>query len=110
MITDNETPANLIARAGQVLQDWFNAMDEVQQFQEYLSGIAVADLENTAAGMGFSAAYAQGLKSAFADADAARQLIQTGLPPSSYPQPPSAYVYAASIYAIMGPGVPKSGF
>lgn len=104
MITDNETPANVIARAGQVLWDLHNALEEVKTFQQYLSGVALADLEDASAGLGFSAAYAQGLKSAFADGDAVRQIVETGLPPSSYPQPPAAYVYGASMYQIMGPG------
>lgn len=108
MITDNETPANVIARAAQVLQNCYNSLKDVEEYQHWLAGISLADLEDATAGMGFSPQYAQALKTAFADADAARQFIETGLPPSTYPQPPSAYIYAASMFAIMGPGAPKN--
>ena len=36
-------------------------------------------------------------------ANALAQLYSTGLPPASYPQPPSAYVYGASQRQVIGP-------
>jgi hypothetical protein len=76
-----------------------NALDAAVQLQGWASAVAVTDLE----GIGFTAADAQALLSAIADANALAQIYLTGLPPSTYPQPASAYVYAASQRAIIGP-------
>ena len=46
---------------------------------------------------------AQSVLSALADANALRQIYETGLPPATYPQPPQAYVYAASQRQVIGP-------
>ena len=75
------------------------ALAAVADFYAWISGVAAADLE----ALGFSDADAGSLASAAADANALAQIYSTGLPPGSYPQPASAYVYAASQRQIIGP-------
>jgi hypothetical protein len=76
-----------------------NAVDSINDLYGWTSGIALADLE----GLGLSAAWAGNLLSAAADAHALALIYSTGLPPGTYPQPSSAYVYAASQQQVMGP-------
>jgi hypothetical protein len=109
VITDNITPVQLIAMAAQRLWEFHQALKGIEELQSLLAGISVADLQATGSGgLGLSQQYAQGVKSAFADADAVRQIWETGLPPGTYPQPASAYPYSASAYPIMGPGTPST--
>lgn len=77
-----------------------NALQAAADTYGWLSAYAVADLE----AVGLGAADAQDLLTAAADANALAQINLTGLPPGSYPQPPSDYVYAASQRLIIGPG------
>jgi hypothetical protein len=65
----------------------------------WTSGLSQTDLVNA----GFAGADADSLLSACADANAVAQVYTTGLPPGSYPQPASTYVYAASQAALIGP-------
>jgi hypothetical protein len=76
-----------------------NALDDAENFYLWLSAYSQADLVN----LGFSSADAQAILSAAADANALVQLYRTGLPPGTYPQPASAYVYATSQRVIIGP-------
>lgn len=76
-----------------------SALEGVQDLAGWSSGVSAADLE----AIGFSAADAATLLSAIADAAALADIYATGLPPSSYPQPASAYVYANSQRAVVGP-------
>lgn len=76
-----------------------NALDAVQDLYGWSSGLSAADLE----AVGFSAADASTLLSAVADAHALAQIYSTGLPPGTYPQPSSAYVYAATQRQVIGP-------
>jgi hypothetical protein len=109
MITDNVTPTQFIQMATERLLALQRALKGVEEFQTYLAGISSADLQATGtSGLSLSEAYANGVKSAFADADAVRQFWETGLPPGTYPQPPSAYVYQASAAPIIGPGTPRT--
>lgn len=78
------------------LQDALNAVTSLYQWS---SGVSAADLE----ALGFSAADAGAILSAVADAHAVAQIYVTGLPPSTYPQPASAYVYEASQARVIGP-------
>lgn len=75
------------------------ALQGVQELYAWSSGVAVAELQT----LGFSATDAASLQSAIADANAVAQIYSTGLPPSTYPQPASAYVYAASQRQVIGP-------
>lgn len=105
MIIDNVTPSGFIAEAARRLIALRQAFEEVQEFQNYLNSVAVTDLEAASTGsppgLGFSAAYAQAVKSAFADADALRQLYQTGSLPGTYTLP---YVFEASQAPVIGAG------
>jgi hypothetical protein len=77
------------------------ALEDVADFYAWLSAYAVADLE--AAPVSMDAVSAQAVFNAFADAHALSQVYLTGLPPGTYPQPGSAYVYATSQRVIIGP-------
>lgn len=76
-----------------------NALEAVADLHGWSSGIAASDLVS----LGFSQADANTLLAAIADANAVAQIYSTGLPPSTYPQPGSAYVYAASQRQVIGP-------
>jgi len=65
----------------------------------WASGVSTTDL----VGIGFSSADAGTLLAAINDAHAVFMIYSTGLPPGTYPQPPSAYVYAASQAEVIGP-------
>jgi farnesyl diphosphate synthase len=60
-------------------------------------------LFQTATGLGFDVDMLFAVRSAVADAHAEYQLYATGTVPGSYPQPASAYVYAASQVRVIGP-------
>lgn len=93
------TQAQLLSQVQQSLIALRNAINVVGNFESWASGISAADLTP----LGFSTADANTLLSAIADAAAVAQLYKTGLPPSTYPQPASAYVYAASQTRVIGP-------
>jgi len=75
------------------------ALDAVADLHQWAAGIAAADLE----AVGVSATDAPVILSAIADAAALESIYSTGLPPGTYPQPASAYVYAASQRQVIGP-------
>jgi hypothetical protein len=75
------------------------ALDNITDLYGWSSTVAAGDLEN----LGMNSTDASTLLSACADANAVAQIYETGLPPSSYPQPASAYVYAATQRQVMGP-------
>lgn len=93
------TSAQVAAMAQSRLRDLRQALRAAQDLQAWLSGLSVADLT----GIGFTTEDAQDIKSAVADAAALTSLYDTGLPPASYPQPPSAYHYGASQTLVIGP-------
>lgn len=76
-----------------------DALDAIEDFQAWLTTQTTAQLT----GLGFSATDVSELQSAMADANAMNDLYNTGLPPSTYPQPTSAYVYGASQRIVIGP-------
>ena len=76
-----------------------SALDGVVDLYGWSSTVATADLEN----LGMDSNDANTLLSACADANAIAQIYSTGLPPGSYPQPASAYVYAATQRQVVGP-------
>jgi hypothetical protein len=76
-----------------------SALEGVTELYGWFSEIALTDLE----ALGFNANDAQSMMSAVNDANALAQIYSTGLPPGTYPQPPEAYVYAASQRIIIGP-------
>jgi hypothetical protein len=76
------------------------ALQQAADLQGWAAGVSLADLEAS----GFSPADSAALLSAIADAGAVAQFYNTGLPPSTYPQPAGApYVYAASQRQVIGP-------
>lgn len=95
------TEAYVVNNAQTKLAALRDALGDVVNFYDWLSAYAAADLE--AAPVSMDSVSASALFSAFADANALAQIYLTGLPPSSYPQPASAYVYAASQRVIIGP-------
>lgn len=95
------TEAYIINNAQAKLAALRNALEDAENFYQWLSAYAAADLE--AAPVSMDAASATALFGAFADANALYQIYSTGLPPSTYPQPASAYPYAASQRVIIGP-------
>lgn len=74
------------------------ALADAATFQAWLAAQADADLN----GIGMSEADVNMLRPAAADASALSVMYNTGLPPSTYPQPPVAYVYSASQRLIIG--------
>jgi hypothetical protein len=77
-----------------------DALADITELHTWTSGLATSDMETAA---GLSAADAQTYLSACADAAAVAGIYSTGLPPGSYPQPASAYVYAATSAQVIGP-------
>jgi hypothetical protein len=75
------------------------ALNDCNSEAAWAAGVSSADL----VALGFTSADANTLLSAIADAHAVYMLYTTGLPPGSYPQPPSAYVYASSQSEVIGP-------
>ncbi len=87
---------------GQVTSRLVNArraLREAADVYAWLSAYSSADL----VAVGFTQEDADALFSAAADISALYGIYTTGLPPSSYPQPASAYVYANSGRVVTGP-------
>lgn len=93
------TVASIVNSVQQRLLAHRAALDALNELYSWSSGVALADLQ----AIGFSAADAGTLIAAIADAHAEYLLHTTGLPPGTYPQPASAYVYAASQTQVIGP-------
>lgn len=99
----------IVSQVTQTLTAIRSAMDAARDLHAWSSGIADTDL--TAAppdGPGMALADADALLSACADAYALACYYgdgsdTDGLPPGSYPQPPSAYAYGASQRRVIGP-------
>lgn len=96
---DGKTAAQVTQLVQAVLRNHRAALEQCYDLYRWSSGVAAADL----AAIGFAAADAAVLLSAIADANAEYVTYNTGLPPSSYPQPPTAYPYAASQSEVIGP-------
>jgi hypothetical protein len=93
------TQQAIAAQAQNRLQQLRNALISAEQYFLWLSAYAQSDL----VAVGFSAADATAILSAFADANALYQIYVTGQPPGTYPQAASSYVYAASQRVLVGP-------
>jgi hypothetical protein len=76
-----------------------NALEDVENFYQWLSNYALTDLE----GLNFNANDGQQILNAFADANAMYQIYNTGQAPSTYPQVTSPYTYATSQRLVIGP-------
>lgn len=95
------TQAYIVNNAQAKLAALRRALEDVADFDKWLSSYAPADLE--AAPVSMDAVSAQAIFNAFADASALAQIYLSGMPPSTYPQPASAYVYATSQRVVIGP-------
>jgi hypothetical protein len=93
------TPAYIINNAQAKLAALRNALQEAEQYYQWLSGYAQADLT----GIGMAAGDVSAIFTAFADANAMYQVYTTGQAPASYPQVTGPYVYAASQRIVIGP-------
>jgi hypothetical protein len=95
------TEAYVVNNAQQKLSALRNALVDCEEFYQWLSAYAAADLE--AAPISMDAASATALFSAFADANALYQIYTTGQAPGTYPQVTGPYNYSASQRVIIGP-------
>lgn len=94
------TPGQILANVQQRLLNLRRALEDAADLQAWAAAISDADM---ATASGLEAADAGTLKSAIADAAALAALYETGLPPSTYPQPAQAYVYGNSQRQVIGP-------
>lgn len=81
------------------------ALKDISDLYTWTSGITAADLEALPGSI--SAADANAILAAVADAHAEYLIHMTGQPPGTYPQASSAYVYANSQTAVIGPFTDK---
>jgi hypothetical protein len=95
----NISIGQLVQQATSLLKSHRDILAAITNLHDWVSAQSTTDLE----GLGISAADLGALLAAIADAAAEAQIHNTGLPPSTYPQPASAYVYAASQRQIVGP-------
>jgi hypothetical protein len=94
-----QSQAQILANVQTKLSNFRAALLECANLYSWSSGISSQDL----VGIGFSAADADALLTAINDAHAEYLIHTTGVPPSTYPQPASGYVYMASQNAVIGP-------
>lgn len=95
----NANVDTIVNRTTQFMINMRDNFEGIIDMQAWVSAQSDAQLE----ALGFSAGDLTMLRSALADANAMAQIYLTGLPPGTYPQPASAYVYATSMRAIIGP-------
>jgi hypothetical protein len=92
--------AQLNNTAALIFRNLRKALTEAAELYSWTSGLSSAELVTA----GFSGTGAADMYlSAAADGHALYLIHTTGLPPGSYPQPSSAYVYAASQNQVIGP-------
>jgi hypothetical protein len=94
------TAAQLNNTAALIFRNLRDALTAAAELHSWTSGLSSAEL--VAAGFSSTGA-ADTYLSAAADGHALYLIHTTGLPPGSYPQPSSAYVYAASQNQVIGP-------
>jgi hypothetical protein len=91
--------STIVNRAQQFMINLRDTFKSIADLQAWIAAQSDSDLE----ALGFSASDLGMLRSALADANALGLTYTTGLPPGTYPQPASAYVYAASQRLVIGP-------
>jgi hypothetical protein len=94
------SPSQVVSLIQQGLIMHRKALETMQDLYRWTSTLNVADM---ATATGLSTADATTYLSAVADANAEAQIHFTGLPPQSYPQPASDYVYATTQVQVIGP-------
>jgi hypothetical protein len=100
MVAPQMPPAQVAANIVSRLASLRNALQEVQNLYAWSSGTTAADFETYS---GYSTEDGPSVQAAIADANALAEIYLTGLPPSTYPQPASAYVYETTQAAVIGP-------
>lgn len=95
----NANVDTIVNRSTQFMVNMRDNFENIVDMFQWVSAQSDGDLE----ALGFSAGDLSMLRSALADANAMAQIYLTGLPPGTYPQPASAYIYATSMRAIIGP-------
>lgn len=101
----NISSGQLTVNLQNLLRAHMLALEALADLYAASSGWALADLE----AVGFTPADAAAYQAAVADAHAEYLIHTTGLPPGTYPQPASAYVYGASQAAVLGPAIVSRG-
>jgi hypothetical protein len=96
----NANASNISATAIAVATELRAAAVRAVQVHQWMAAISDTELLNA----GFTQSDLDMCRSAVADMSAVADILDTGLPPSTYPQPSSAYVYANSMRLIIGPG------
>lgn len=91
--------STIVNRTTQFFINLRDTFESIADMEAWMSAQSDGDLE----GLGFTAGDLSMIRAALADANAIGLIFTTGLPPGTYPQPPSAYIYAASVRAIIGP-------
>jgi hypothetical protein len=89
----------IVNRATQFMINLRQTFADISALQAWIVAQSDSDMES----IGFTAGDLSMIRSAIADANALGLIFTTGLPPGTYPQPGSAYVYATSMRAIIGP-------
>ena len=99
MFASQETLNGVAQQAINVLKNLRSALEDVADYYGWLSG----QTDDQLTGLGFSTSDISELRSGIADGNAFSVLYDTGLPPSTYPQPSESYVYGASQRIVIGP-------
>lgn len=95
----NANVDTVVNRSQQFMINLRDTFESIADMQAWVVAQSDADMES----IGFTAGDLSMLRSALADAAALGLIYTTGLPPGTYPQPASAYVYASSQRQIIGP-------
>ena len=93
--------ASIINQVQMGLVQLRNAFGVVGEMQKWADGVTQDDL----VGLGMSTADAAGVLSAIADANAMKQIYDTGQAPDTYPQVSAPYVYGDSQRRVIGPRI-----
>lgn len=94
------TATELIDAVKRALINHRESLQTLGDLHDWSSGISLSDL--TSAPVNMSSTDAQAILTAINDAHAEYLIHTTGLPPNTYPQPASAYIYEASQNAVIG--------
>lgn len=98
---ENLSAAQLINTIAGKLERHRAALSDIAELHAWSATVSAADL--SAAPISMDPGDANAVLSAISDAYAEFLIHTTGLPPGTYPQPPSAYVYADSQNRVIGP-------
>lgn len=98
------TQGNVLLRAQDIYLRLRTVLHDIDDHYAWLSAQGDNDLGQGGEGsLGLTPAQIATLRGAAADANAVRLIIQDALPPSTYPQPASAFPYLVNMKEITGP-------